>query len=276
MAVTTGMIGHGFYNRHSAPQWAATEYVLPWLEDAIGGMSFDGDAQAVGIADFGCSEGANSMRVTKRLVEAIRARTAKPIQSIHSDLPTNDFTTLLCSLRTDGRPLFGETTYSAIVGGSMFNQLLPPATTHLAMTFNAIGFLSRKPVERLPGYILPNGPSADRGVGKVTTDERRVFAEQAAADLEAFLRARAAELVPGGTLLVEVFGAGDEARTCDGIYDVLNDAVLEALDDGLIGKADYEAYYQPVYFRTLDERYGHFVNLGPLELELTAKPLDWR
>ena len=35
MAVTTGMVGHGFYDRNSAPQWAAIEAVLPWLEDAI-------------------------------------------------------------------------------------------------------------------------------------------------------------------------------------------------------------------------------------------------
>ena len=73
------------------------------------------------------------------------------------------------------------------------------------------------------------------------------------ADVEGFLRARAAELVPGGKLLIEVFGAGAEARTCDGIYDALNDAVLEALEAGLIDRAGYEAYYQPVYFRTLDE-----------------------
>jgi hypothetical protein len=53
--------------------------------------------------------------------------------------------------------------------------------------------------------------------------------------------------------LIEVFGAGDGGRTCDGIYDALNDAVLEALDAGLIDRAGYEAYYQPVYFRTLEE-----------------------
>ncbi|MEO1089874.1 MAG: hypothetical protein AAFX81_04525 [Pseudomonadota bacterium] len=37
-AVTTGMLGEGFYDRHSAPQWAAIEAVLPWLEDAIATM----------------------------------------------------------------------------------------------------------------------------------------------------------------------------------------------------------------------------------------------
>jgi gibberellin A4 carboxyl methyltransferase len=90
-------------------------------------------------------------------------------------------------------------------------------------------------------------------IGQVSDDARAVFAAQADRDLQAFLHARAAELVGGGKLLVEVFGAGDELRTCDGIYDALNDAVLEVLAAGSIDRDAYESFYQPVYFRTLDE-----------------------
>ena len=35
--VITGMVAHGFYNRNSAPQWAAIEPVLPWLERLVVG-----------------------------------------------------------------------------------------------------------------------------------------------------------------------------------------------------------------------------------------------
>lgn len=253
MAVTTGMVGHGFYDQHSAPQWAAIEAVLPWLEDAIRALDPAEGSPAVGIADFGCSEGRNSVRVMQRLVPAVRARTRDPILTIHSDLPSNDYTGLLGRLRADGRSVFGDQVFSAVAAGSMFEQLLPPGTLQLAMTFNAIGFLSRRPLDRLPGYILPNGPSRLRGVGSVRAEEHRAFAAQAVADVESFLLARAAELRPGGKLLVQVFGAGEAGRTCDGIYDALNDAVLEALDAGLIDRDGYEAYYQPVYFRALPE-----------------------
>ncbi len=253
MAVTTGMVGHGFYDHNSAPQWAATEAVLPWLEAAIAGMRLAEGPPAIALADFGCSEGRNSIRVMHRLVAALRARTDRPIQTIHSDLATNDYRSLLRDLRADGRSVFGAGASSALVGGSMFEQLLPPRSLQVAMTYNAIGFLSRRPVERLPDYILPNGPSALRGVGAVSAEDRATFAAQALADLESFMRARAAELVPGGSLLIEVFGAGERARTCDGVYDALNDAVLEVLDAGVIDRPAYEPYYQPVYFRTLDE-----------------------
>lgn len=150
----------------------------------------------------------------------------------------------------------------------MFDRLLPPGSLHLAMTFNAIGFLGARPLARLPGYILPNGPSRVRGVGEVTQAERAAFAAQACGDTEAFLRARAAELAPGGKLFLQVFGAGEELRTCDGIYDVLNDALLELVETGVIAREAYDTFYQPVYFRRLDELTGPVESSGaPFRVE---------
>jgi gibberellin A4 carboxyl methyltransferase len=252
-SVTTGMVGRGFYNRNSAPQMSSIDHVMPWLEDAIGSISFDDGVGALGLADFGCSEGGNSIAVMRRLIPLMRGRTNRHIQTIHCDLPTNDFASLFVGLRPNGRSVFGDGVSSCVVGGSMYDSLLPPNCLHIATCFNAIGFLSRRPIDRLPGYILPNGPSRIRALGTVSEAERTVFAEQASRDVESFLRARAIELVPGGKLLLQVFGAGDVRRCCDGIYDVLNDAVLEVLDDGMIDRAAYDAYYQPVFFRTLDE-----------------------
>jgi gibberellin A4 carboxyl methyltransferase len=253
--VTSGMVGHGFYNRHSAPQWAAIAHVLPWLDAVAASLHLaKTPPTTVGLADFGCSEGRNSIAVMQRLVVALRQRTSRPIQTIHSDLPTNDYSELFRGLRPQDQSVFASPeTYSAAVGGSMFEQLLPPRSIHVATTFNAIGFLSRRPVDRLPNYILPNGPSARRGNGSVSPADRRAFAAQALDDVDTFLRARAAELVPGGKLLVQVFGCGDRLRTCDGIYDALNDAMLEVVDAGLVDRGSYESFYQPVYFRTLDE-----------------------
>jgi cyclopropane-fatty-acyl-phospholipid synthase len=106
---------------------------------------------------------------------------------------------------------------------------------------------------RLPGYILPNGPSVTRNIGAVTKQERDAFAQQATDDLVAFMTARAAELVPGGKLLIEVFGASANGCAGDGIYDALNDAVVEFCNSGRITRDEYERYYQPLYFRTLEE-----------------------
>lgn len=275
-AVTSGMVGHGFYNRNSATQWAAIEAVLPWLEQAIAEMDLAEPPAAVGIADFGCSEGRNSLAAMARLIPAVRARAARPIQTVHGDLPTNDFSALLRDLRSGGESSLGAEVFSTVVGGSMYHQLLPPRSLHLAMTFNAIAFFSRRPLDRLPGYILPNGPSAARGVGEVTEAERAVFAAQAQADMESFLAARARELVPGGKLLIEVFGRGNGLCTADGIYDALNDAVGEVLHSGAINRAAYEAYYQPIYLRSLDELVAPVTGGGALEAQFRLERAETR
>ncbi|CTQ71150.1 hypothetical protein [Roseibium alexandrii] len=255
-ATTTGMTGGGFYNQNSTPQWDATAAVLEHLEAAADALPIDGNGP-VCLADFGCSEGRNSIAALSRPVTRLVRRTDRPIQTIHSDLPTNDFSSLLRSLRPEGHSVFGHpNVYSSVVGGSMYDQLLPDRSLHMATTFNAIGFLSRKPIATLPGYIFPNGPSVVRNNGFVTEEDQAAFSELARQDIATFLRARAKELVPGGKLLLQVFGANETASTCDGIYDLLNDAILCFVEDGSISKDVYEAYYQPVYMRTLEELTG--------------------
>lgn len=252
-ATTTGMTGGGFYNDNSAPQWKATEHVLPWLDQAISELPLLGDGPVM-LADFGCSEGKNSIAVMSRVLDRLLPLTSRPVQTVHSDLPTNDFSQLFLSLRPNGQSVFdSERVFSAATGGSMYDQLLPDRSLHLATTFNAIGFLSGRPISTLPGYIFPNGPSSVRSNGYVSEEDQRIFSNLAKHDVARFLKARAQELVPGGKLLVQVFGSIGEVRTCDGIYDLLNDAVLEFVGTGEVTRETYDAYYQPVYMRQLDD-----------------------
>jgi cyclopropane-fatty-acyl-phospholipid synthase len=254
MHVISGMVGHGFYNRHSAPQWAAIDRALPWLERALQSSDVADSPDTIALADFGCSEGKNSIAVMQRLLPILRRRTGRPLLTIHSDLATNDFSELFKNLERDARSVFGlDNVFSSAVSGSMFDQRIPTSSVHVAMTFNAIGYLSRRPLDRLPGFILPNGPDPTRNVGSVSRDERDLFARQSETDLKAFLKARAAELVRGGKLLVQVFGADAEQHTGVGLYDALNDAVLELCATRKISKDEYDRYYQPIYFRSIDE-----------------------
>ncbi len=65
--VVAGMVGGGYYNQHSAPQMASIDFVLPWLDAAIASMPLSEDwPTTIGLADFGCSEGGNSIAVTRR------------------------------------------------------------------------------------------------------------------------------------------------------------------------------------------------------------------
>jgi hypothetical protein len=252
------MVGGGYYDQHSAPQMASIDFVLPWLDAETVSMPLsEAPATTMVVVDFGCSEGGNSIAVMEHLIAALRERRSWPIQTVYVDLPTNDYEQLFKNLRPDGRSVFEDSQiYSSVVGGSFYGQLLPSSSVHLATTFNSIAYLSRRPVDRLPNYVAANGPSARRGIGGVSKEDRDAFANLAEADLESFLMARAAELVPGGKLLVQNFGRGEVLRECDGNCDVLNDALLELVDAGIISRDGYEAFYLPVYYRTLDELFA--------------------
>lgn len=253
-SVVTGMVGGGFYDRNSAPQWAAADLPLTWLESALAERSFKDTAPAVGVADFGCSEGRNSLAAMRRVIGALRTRSDRPVQTLFVDLPTNDFGRLFAALRPDGRSAFDDpAVYSAAVGGDMFDPLLPQNSVHVATTFNSVGYLSRRPVERLSNHVIANGPFLPDAKGSVSDAEHAIFMHQIRDDMRRFYRARAAELVPGGQLLMQCFGAKDGLWACDCTYDVLNDALLEAVDMGIIDRDTYERYYSAVYYRTVEQ-----------------------
>ena len=87
------------------------------------------------------------------------------------------------------------------------------------------------------------------------------FTRQAEQDLDRFLKCRARELVPGGKLLLAGPGDFDQFRVFDGFSDIANDACLDLVAAGRLGREQYERFTMPMYFRTLREL------LAPVERE---------
>lgn len=259
MPSTPGMKPGGYYDSHSDTQGAAIDAFLPWLVDAVDDLPVPpAGGPPLTLLDLGSSQGKNAIRAMRGLVEAIRRRTDSLAWALFSDLSTNDFNRLFANLFPHGPgspPLLGEGVFTAAVAGSAYGPIVPPASLHVATSFNMIGWLDALPDARLPRYILATGPSARGDRSAVTDEEREPFRRQAASDLRRFYLARAGELVPGGKLLVQVFGR-DEARdrsASDGIYDVLSDALLDLVDDGTLPATVYEDLVFPLYFRTAGE-----------------------
>ncbi|MES0869573.1 hypothetical protein [Pseudovibrio sp. SCP19] len=253
-ATTTGMKAKGFYNKNSAPQQATIAYVYPWLHEAVGNLPMPTNGSPLRFVDYGCSEGANSIQIMAQLTEATRQHGTNPVQTIHSDLPSNDYTTLLHTIGNRTQPPYTDpSVFGSIVGGSMFNQLLPPGSVHLATSFNATVFLSERPLERLPDYVMPNGPSLSDERGSISAKDKEVCEKQAAHDLETFLKARANELAPGGKLMLQTVGRNEHVSTADGIVNLFNLSLLDHVADGSISQDTYERYYHPVYIRSLEQ-----------------------
>src|SRR5687767_14112871 len=95
------MEGSGFYNRHSSVQAVAIAAVLPLWEKVSRSIEV-GDENLV-IADYGSSQGQNSMIPLRIAIEALRAEIGddRPVEVIHTDLPSNDFASLFQALEED-------------------------------------------------------------------------------------------------------------------------------------------------------------------------------
>jgi hypothetical protein len=196
------------------------------------------------------------------IVEGLRRRTGQPLQTIYSDLASNNFNQLFANLEEARRTgLFPAGVYASAVGGSFYGPLLPPGTVHLATCFNAILWLDRLPVVPMPDCVAYRRPHPPRPGMVVSPEATAAFTQQAEQDLVRFLECRARELVPGGKLLLASPGDTDQARVGDGVVEVLNDACLDLVAAGRLKREEYERLTMPCYYRTLAEL------LAPLERE---------
>ena len=92
----SAMEGDGFYNRNSAMQAAGTALLSTIWEAACKTVAINADDSAVTIVDYGSSQGRNSMVPIRLAMDALRKRAGQmiPIEVVHTDLPSNDFSAL--------------------------------------------------------------------------------------------------------------------------------------------------------------------------------------
>src|SRR4029079_15535709 len=106
----------------SSAQAAGIDRVLSLLEQAA--MDVPVGDEALVLADYGASQGRNSMTPMRVAIETVRARCGvdQPALVFHTDLPSNDFTSLFHTLNEDPNSYLSGTAgvYSAAVGRSFF------------------------------------------------------------------------------------------------------------------------------------------------------------
>jgi hypothetical protein len=254
------MKGSGYYDRHSAAQLATIHALRDWVEAAVADLPLPDAGQPITVLDMGSSEGRNAIQVMTTIVERLRRRTGQPVQTIYSDLASNNFNRLFVNLDEARRAgLFPAGVYASAVGGSFFGRLLPSGTVHFATCFNSIQWLDQLPAVPVDNFVAYRRPNPPRPGLTVSPELTAAFERQAELDLVRFLECRARELVPGARLLVASPGDTNQARLADGLADVLNDACVDLVAAGRMTRQEYEHLTFPAYFRTLAEL------LAPLE-----------
>jgi hypothetical protein len=215
------MEGRGAYNRNSRVQAAGLAAAIPLFEKAARNCTLSDSSDPVVIADYGASEGRNSLAPIAAAIAILRQRigTEREISIVHTDLPDSDFSALFRTLVGDPDSYLcgGENIYPSAVGRSFYEQILPSNSVTLGWSSWAVQWLSRMPA-RIPDQVHVS--SSQDAVAHAA------FAAQADYDWRMFLNQRSRELRVGGRLVVLTM-----ALTWSGDFGY--HAVLRALYGGL-------------------------------------------
>lgn len=269
-APTAAMQGAGFYNRNSALQAANITSALPLFVQAASAIAVA--AATLGIADYGASQGRNSMAPVAGAIDALRLRVGpgRPIVVSHVDLPTNDFTSLFTLLDQDPTSyLTGrDGVFPVAIGRSHFGPVLPPQSVDLGWSANALHWLSQNPC-----------PVPDHGWGVFSASAavRDAIDAQLDADWMNFLNARSVEMRPGGRLVCQFMGRGPDSHGFEWMGNAFWQSWIDVADAGLLTHAELARISAPSAGRSLDQieapfRDGRMTGLTLVDLAMVQAP----
>ncbi|KAI3990090.1 hypothetical protein MKX01_018751 [Papaver californicum] len=218
------------------------------------------------IADLGCSVGSNTLVAVRNIVEAVDHKykthevTQPEFQVFFNDHASNDFNTLFLSLPSERRY------FAAGVPGSFYTRLFPQGSLHIVYSSTALHWLSQVPKE----VVDINSTAWNKGRIHYTDAPNEVlqaYSAQYVTDMEAFLMARAHEVVCGGLMFLVVRGVIDVAKssqTGGGFFDVLGSCLVEMAKMGMVDDGKVDSFNLPVYHTSpedlneLVEKNGYF------------------
>ena len=223
------MEGQGSYNKHAYLPSVGGAFALPHLERAIADVPLDSTSQPIVIADYGSSQGRNSLAAMRVAINAIRTRAGadRPVLVYHNDQPSNDFNSLFEVLDTnpDCYSRGDPSVYSFAIGRSFYQNVLPPNSVHVGWSAYAAMWVSRIPAP-IPGHMV---------FARSTGEVRAAWERQGGEDWELFLSLRGRELRPGGCLVISVPGADEHGVSVfEGIMDHANAELAAMVDEGAI------------------------------------------
>jgi hypothetical protein len=238
------MEGGGSYNRHAKVPASGATLALPFMEQAAKNIRLEGGDDPVVIADYGSSQGKNSLAPMRTAIKALRTRVGpdRPISVVHVDQAANDFNTLFDVLHRDPERYCVDdpAIFPSAIGRSFYENVFPREHVHLGWSSYAAVWLSRIPMQ-IPGHFISLAS---------TGDVREAFKRQAADDWRFFLSLRASELRSGGRLVVVLPGANDQGSTgFESLFNQGNEALAEMVAEGTITNDECERMVLGAYPR---------------------------
>lgn len=205
------------------------------------------------VMDYGCGPGHSALNAVAPVIEAYRRIAPQGVIAIrHSDQPGNDWNALFALVfGPDGYQRNESRIRTEAAIGSFYTQLAAPGSVALGTCFAASHWLSRALSPSSPGTVW---------FADLQGEARAEFAALARADWTQFLRCRAAELRPGGMVIVSTLGGVPDASEINGIrasarkvYRAIFDVANQMVTDGLLEKSALDHFVFPFWFPTMAE-----------------------
>lgn len=223
------MEGKGSYNRYAKLPAGGAALALPFLEKAAQNVLIERRDGPIVIADYGSSQGKNSLAPMDVAIRILRTRIGKsrPIMVCHVDQSKNDFNSLFEVLAADPDRYTqaDPQVFPCAIGRSFYESVLPPESVYLGWSSYAAVWLSHIP-----------RPIPDRFISLCCVGAvREEFDQQGARDWESFLSVRASELVPGGRLVVVLPGIAELGTSgFENVMDHANAVLAEMVKAGAL------------------------------------------
>ena len=205
-AAVLSMVGQGYYSERTAGARNVINTATDMVREALTATP---DTARIRLADYGAADGGTSRTMWSTVLSELRARgDNRQVEMIYTDLASNDFSTLFRMMQGfegDHAEAYQKNLDGVFVHGcgtGFHDQLMADNSLNLGFSATAMHYVSTKPCE-LTSHVHMVGASPE---------EQSAYRDQAAADLERILLARAAELVPGGRFICFNFGIDEQGR----------------------------------------------------------------
>ena len=233
---------------------------MPLLEKAAASVTIEPGDSPVVIADFGSSQGRNSLLPLRVAIKSLQGRIGvdRPICVFHTDQPGNDFSTLFQVAHTDPESYLRNqpNVFAFATGKSFYEPLFPPNSITLGWSSYALMWPS-KLAALIPGHVF-----STRSSGAVLA----AFNKQGDDDWRRFLSLRARELRTGGRLVIVIAARGNDGLNgLEPLMDHANAVLQDMVANGMISAAEREEIVVPAHPKSLQDLLAPFAGKSRFE-----------
>ncbi|KAF7808805.1 putative S-adenosylmethionine-dependent methyltransferase At5g37990 [Senna tora] len=255
------------YAQNSSIQRLAIEAAKNLLHCAISNhfdpnaISSSSSTSPISIVDLGCSTGPNTFIAIQYIIEAIQTQyqshnlPTPEFQVFFNDQVSNDFNTLFQKLPPN------RNYFASGVPGSFHGRLFPRQSLHLIHSSSSLSWVSK-----LPKEIIRDGSCGAWNKGRIhyagaPREVVDVYEEHYKKSLEAFLHARAEEIVRNGIMALQipasqdhVIDDGNDEKLYPGRdLELLGSCLVDMAKLGLVSEEKVDSFNIPMFFPQLKE-----------------------